>query len=66
MTEKKRNGAHNETVCTKASAEQRKALKRLARQKKQTVSKTLNDLLTRGLAIRRPKSIRQGTIPPGE
>jgi Mn-dependent DtxR family transcriptional regulator len=68
MTDKKKNGARNETVCTKATRQQQKALQRLARQKKQSVSQTLNDLMSRGLARvepRKPKN-EQGTVPPGE
>ena len=67
MTNKKKSGAKNRTICTKASDEDIRDLKRLALRRKQTVSKTINDLVSVGLsAIRKPKGSEQGVVPRGE
>jgi hypothetical protein len=64
---KEKNGPRNTTICTKATERQQLELKRLARRRKQTVSKTLNELIDIGLAHSgRQPGDEQGVVPRGE
>jgi len=65
MTDKSKQEAHNDTMCAKTTTSRKLAVSRLAKRRKQTVSKTINELVDLGLsAIRKPRGSEQGVIPP--
>jgi hypothetical protein len=68
MTDKhEKTEAHNDTMCAKTTASRKRAVRRLAKRRKQTVSKTLNDLIDIGLAHSgRQPGDEQGVVPRGE
>lgn len=68
MTDKKKQPeAHNDTMCAKTTKSRKRAVSQLAQRRRQTVSKTINDLVDIGLAHVGPKRRgEQGVVPQGE